>query len=121
MNLDLQAQTTFNDEPGLRDFLFVHRFVHLQTATALTAKFTVPVSTFGIDSQVAEDAWINAMKAGAEKRKVAQPASLQDWLNVHADIHNQTYTLLAGQGCRRKGLASLDRSLYSIARAINLD
>jgi hypothetical protein len=108
VNLDLQAQTTFNDASGLRDFLLVHRFVHMETANAITAKYGVPFSTFGLDSQIAEDAWIQAMQAGAQGRKVPQPSSLQDWLNVHADIHNQSYTLIAGQGTVAPDLSVVD-------------
>ena len=37
MNIDLSATTGFNDRQGLQNFLLVHRFVHLETATALTA------------------------------------------------------------------------------------
>jgi hypothetical protein len=95
MNIDLAATTGFNDPEGLRNFLLVHRFVHDQTAAALSAKFSIPVSSFGLDSQLAEDAWVQSMQAGAQGRKGARvPTSLQDWLNIHADIHNQTYTLL---------------------------
>jgi len=95
MNIDLAATTGFNDRQGLRNFLLVHRFVHDETAAALSAKFTIPVSSFGLDSQLAEDAWLQSMEAGAKGQKASKvPTSLQDWLNVHADIHNATYTLL---------------------------
>lgn len=95
MNIDLSASTGFNDPQGLKNFLLVHRFVHLETANALSAKFHIPVSTFGIDSQLAEDAWLQSMDAGAKGQKLQRvPTSLQDWLNVHANMHNQTYTLL---------------------------
>lgn len=95
MNIDLSANTGFNDRDGLKNFLLVHRFVHEAEATALQAKFGVQCSTFGIDSQIAEDAWLEAMSLGAQGQKQANvPPALQDWLNVHADIHNQSYTLL---------------------------
>jgi hypothetical protein len=111
MNIDLAATTSFNEVQGLRNFLLVHRFVHLETANALTAKYGVPFSTFGIDSQLAEDAWIQAMAAGARGEKgVKQPASLQDWLNTHAAIHNASYALLAGEGTVAPDLSVVDFS-----------
>ena len=42
MNVDLASQTEFNDAEGLRNFLLVHRFVHNQTAAALSVKYGVP-------------------------------------------------------------------------------
>ena len=110
MNIDISAQAEFNDSDGIRSFLLVHRFVHDETAAALTAKFGLPVSSFGLDSQVAEDAWVHSMREGAQRRKLQQPASLQDWLNIHAYIHNQTYTLLAGQGTVAPDLSLVDFS-----------
>jgi hypothetical protein len=109
MNIDLSATTGFNDTQGLRNFLLAHRFVHLETANALSAKYNVPFSTFGLDSQLAEDAWVQAMQQGAQgQRGVKQPASLQDWLNVHAAIHNASYSLLAGQGAVAPDLSVVD-------------
>jgi hypothetical protein len=95
MNIDLAATTGFNDAQGLQNFMLAHRFVHLETSNALTAKFGVPVSTFGIDSQVAENAWIDLMKNAAAGQKSRQvPPALRDWLNIHAQIHTSTYSLL---------------------------
>lgn len=106
MNIDLSATTGFNDPMGLQNFLLVHRFVHQQTAQALTAKFSVPFSTFGIDSQIAENAWLNLMKQGKAGQKV--PAALQDWLKVHADIHNASYTLLGQSPTTAPDLSQVD-------------
>lgn len=91
MNIDLAAQTQFKDAQGLRNFLLVHQFVHDQTATALNARFSVPVSSFGISSIFAEDAWLSVMTEG---KGAIMPDSLKDWLKIHADIHTQSYTLL---------------------------
>jgi hypothetical protein len=106
MNIDLSATTGFNDRQGLQNFLLVHRFVHLETATALTAKFNVPFSTFGIDSQIAEDAWLKLMSDGKAGQKV--PAALQDWLKVHADMHNYSYTLLGQSPTVAPDLSQVD-------------
>ena len=95
MNIDLAASTGYNDPEGLKSFLLVHRFVHLETSAKLTATFNVAATTFGLDSQIAEDAWIQSMQKGAKGEKLAkQPESLRDWLKLHADMHTQTYTLL---------------------------
>jgi hypothetical protein len=111
MNIDLAATTGFNDRPGLQNFLLVHRFVHLETANAITAKYAVPFSTFGLDSQVAEDAWLQAMDQGAKGHKVPKiPTSLQDWLNVHAYIHNQSYALLGQSPTTAPDLSVVDFS-----------
>jgi hypothetical protein len=111
MNIDLAATTGFNDPMGLRNFLLVHRFVHLETATAITAKFGVPFSTFGIDSQIAEDAWLKSMAKGAQGQKVPQvPTSLQDWLNVHNLMHMQSYTILGQSPTVAPDLSQVDFS-----------
>ena len=108
MNIDLAASTGFNDRQGLQNFLLMHRFVHLETANALTAKFGVPVSTFGIDSQIAEEAWLELMKKPKPGSPV--PIALQDWLNVHADMHNQSYTLLGSTPTTAPDLSIADFS-----------
>jgi hypothetical protein len=78
MNIDLSSNTGFNDRQGLQNFLLVHRFVHVETANALTAKFNVPISTFGLDSVIAEEAWLKLMaeaKPGAPVMRQWPPES----------------------------------------------
>jgi len=94
MNIDLAANTRFNDAEGLRDFFLVHHFVHLQTANALSAKYKVPVSTFAVESPAAQEEWIAMMREGQEGNPRQTPPALRDWLNIHADMHNQSYALL---------------------------
>jgi hypothetical protein len=106
MNIDLAATTGFNDASGLRNFLLVHRFVHLAESQAFQAKFGVTVSTFGIDSQAAEDAWVALMREGAAGRPI--PAALRDFLQVHAFIHNQSYTLLGQSATLAPDLSVVD-------------
>lgn len=94
MNIDLAASTAWNDAEGLKSFLLTHRFVHEQTATALTAKYAVPASSFGLGSEAAEAAWIQIMRLGAQGEKEPVPTALQDWLKNHADLHTSAYALL---------------------------
>jgi hypothetical protein len=92
MNIDLSATTGFGDESGMKNFFLVHRFIHDQTAAALTAKFHVAASSFGIFDSKADDEWLNLMKNA--KPGTTPPPSLRNWLKIHADIHVATYTLL---------------------------
>lgn len=111
MNIDLAANTGFNDRQGLQNFFLVHRFVHDQTASALTARFGIPVTTFGVSGQAALDAWLEAMQKGARGEKTGKvPAALQDWLNLHADMHNQSYTLLGQSPTVAPDLSEVDFS-----------
>jgi hypothetical protein len=90
--IDLAASAGFADQSGMKNFFLVHRFVHDQTANALTARFNVAASSFGVTDQIAEEQWLKTM-ADAKPGQPAPPA-LQTWLKVHADIHVATYTLL---------------------------
>ena len=92
MNLDVISQINFGDAKALRDFFLAHRFVHDQTASALTAKFKLPVSSFGVTDELAERAWIDSMDPN--RRGAPTSASLQAWLNIHNTIHVNTYSLL---------------------------
>jgi len=91
MNIDLFASAEFKDEQAIRAFILAHEFVHLETANALTAKYGVTVSTFGLESPFAEEEWIKSMNSDPGS---GTPAALRDWLNFHAYMHTQTYSLL---------------------------
>jgi len=106
MNIDLSATTGFNDSEGFKNFLLVHRFVHDHTASALTAKFAVPVGTFGLDNQLAEGQILGLMRGGKPGQRI--PTGLQDWLKVHADMHNQSYTLLGQSPTVAPDLSQVD-------------
>jgi hypothetical protein len=107
MNLDLVSSFPFGDGTALRAFLLIHRFVHGAEAAALTARFNVPSSTFGIGGSQAEEAWIEMMQAG-ERR--ATPAPLKDWLQLHADLHVQAYSLLGSAPSTAPDLSVVDFS-----------
>ena len=94
MNLDAASNFSFGDRAALQQFFMAHRFVHEQEATALTAKYRVPQSTFGVSSSAAEEAWASAMRD--QDAEAAKSPALTDWLQLHATIHNQTYFLLTG-------------------------
>jgi hypothetical protein len=112
MNIDLSAQTQFNDAMGLKSFFLVHQFVHDQEAGALTAKYQIPISTFGISSQAAEEAWGEIMRQGAAGEKVGKvPQALRDWLKYHADMHTQAYTLLGSSPTVAPDLSVADFSM----------
>ena len=106
MNIDLAATTGFNDRQGFQNFLLVHRFVHDATAAALTRKFAIPVSSFGIAGQLAEEQMLSLMAGGQPGQPV--PVGVQDWLKVHADIHNQSYTLLGQSPTVAPDLSQVD-------------
>jgi hypothetical protein len=92
MIIDLSATTSFGDDSGMKNFFLVHRFIHDQTAAALSAKFHVASSSFGIYDSLADEAWLALMKNG--KAGTRPPPALAGWLKIHADIHVANYTLL---------------------------
>lgn len=106
MNLDINTQFTFGDAEGLRNFMLAHRFVHRQTADALTAQFSVAASSFGLTSAPAEEAWVSLMrdKEASDEARVA----LADWLKFHADMHTQAYTLLSRTTTAAPDLSNVD-------------
>ena len=107
MNLDAASVFSFGDTLALKSFLLLHRFVHTAEATALTAKFVVPCSTFGLGGSLAEEAWGELMSAG-ERRPTPPP--LKDWLQLHAQLHVQAYTLLGSAPSTAPDLSEVDFS-----------
>jgi hypothetical protein len=106
MIIDLAASTGFSDQSGMRNFFLVHRFVHDQTAAALTAKFSVPQSSFGITDEIAEREWLKVMADAKPGQPV--PAALQTWLKVHSDIHIATFSLLGQTPTGAPDLSTVD-------------
>jgi hypothetical protein len=106
MNIDLVSTLDFSDTDGLLHFLNDHRFVHDQESTYLTAQFGGQFPTFGLFSSIAEDNWIQLMRT----RQGPVPRALQDWLQIHASIHNQTYQAIAGEGTVAPDLSVVDFS-----------
>jgi hypothetical protein len=102
----------FGDAAGLKDFFLVHRFVHDQTAAALAKQVNRSVSTFGLSSSAAEEAWAMLMREGSG----SIPLALTDWLKFHADIHTTTYTLLGQPGTVAPDLSVAD---FSQAQGFN--
>jgi hypothetical protein len=90
--IDLSATTSFADESGINNFFLVHRFIHDQTATALTQRFGVSASSFGVFDTSAQAEWIDLMKK--KEPGTRPPQALAVWLKVHSDIHIATYGLL---------------------------
>jgi len=110
MNIDLASTTGFGDAIGMRNFFLVHQFVHASEANALSAKFNIPVTTFGLSDQQAEEQWIKLM--ANNDPKAATPTALTNWLQSHAQLHTNTYDLL-GQGAN----AAPDLSVVNFAVA----
>lgn len=111
MNIDIFAATPYNDAQGLKSFFLAHRFIHDAEAGAISAKFNIPFSTFGVSSSAAEAAWESVMQQGARGERVHEmPASLRDWLQLHAQIHTSSYTLIGGQGTVAPDLSVADFS-----------
>lgn len=107
MNIDLASQLAFGDIDGLRNFFLLHRLVHDAEATAFTAKYHVSFSTFAVDSAAAVEAWSRLMKS---EKGTKAPQSLIDWLFLHAQIHTQAYSLLAGSPTTAPDLSQVDFS-----------
>jgi len=103
MNLDLSSTFQFGDARALSFFMFDHRFVHEQTAAALSAKTGQSISTFGVSSPAAEAEWAYAMETGERGGQ-----ALADWLHFHADIHNSTYQFINGTGTFPPDLSQAD-------------
>jgi hypothetical protein len=106
MIIDLAATTGFGDESGLKNFFLVHRFIHDQTAAALTAKFNIAASSFGIFDSNAETEWLKVMKEAKPGQR--PPQALSNWLKVHADIHVATYGLLGQSPTTAPDLSLVD-------------
>jgi hypothetical protein len=108
MNIDIFSTIQWNDAPGLQNFLLVHRFVHEETANALTARFLVPVTSFGLEGEEAQIAWTQLMASG--KTPPEMPLPLKDWLKLHADMHTQSYGLLGQSSTVAPDLSVVDFS-----------
>ena len=106
MIIDLAATVGFKDLSGMRNFFLVHRFVHDAEAQALTQRYAVPASSFGISDQSAEEVWLNLMQQG--KPRQPMPKSLTNWLRNHADIHIANYTLLGQTPTAAPDLSQVD-------------
>lgn len=107
MTLDFVSQMPFGNTLALRDFMLVHRFVHDAESKALTEKYGVVAGTFGLGSGSAEAAWAELMQGGEKK---PTPAALSDWLQYHADMHNQAYSLLGSSAGVAPDLSVVDFS-----------
>jgi hypothetical protein len=106
MIIDLAATTGFSDQSGMRNFFLVHRFVHHQTAAALTAKYHVAASSFGITDENSEKEWLALM----QKAKPGQMPgmALRNWLTVHNAIHVANYVLLGQTPTGAPDLSQVD-------------
>jgi hypothetical protein len=95
MNIDLDSQIQYGDTEGLRQFFLTHRFVHAQTALAISQQFSIALPSIGLASGAAEDAWSELMTAriNGESRQPTQP--LLDWLNLHAQLHQHEYSAVS--------------------------
>jgi hypothetical protein len=106
MIIDLAATTGFGDDSGMKNFFLVHRFVHDATAAALTEKFGVNASSFGVSDASASGEWLSLMKQG--KPGTRPPPALAGWLKLHADIHVATYALLGQTATTAPDLSLVD-------------
>ena len=107
MNLDIFSQIEFGDGHGVRAFMLAHSLIHDEEAVAIAAQFGVSQSTFAMRNGSAEDAWVARMAERGEKGQI--PFALQDWLEWHADIHNQTYQIIGGNaGVQAPDLSQVD-------------
>jgi hypothetical protein len=93
MNIDLDSQFQFGDAAGLKMFMLTHKFVHDQIALFAQAKYGSSFSGYGLMSPFAEAAWEELMKG---ERTENIPPALQDWLQLHAILHDEEYALIVG-------------------------
>lgn len=107
MNIDVVSTFDFGNAEALRDFLLVHRFVHEAEAAAFQAQFGVAQGIFGLSGAAAEEAWAAMMQAG---ERVATPPALQDWLQLHATMHVEAYSLLGSSPQTAPDLSQVDFS-----------
>ena len=105
MNIDIDSQFPFGDAVGLRQFLLVHRFVHQSYQDALQAQYGQSFSTFGLNSQSAEQDWIESME---KRRRGSETLSLSDWLSLHASLHAAEYAVIGGTGNVPPDLSTVD-------------
>ena len=93
MNINLVSGMPFGDEQALLDFAFVHRLVHRAVGSALQAagKGATPNAT--IDSDAAMRVWGALMRGDDVTPAQARP--LVDWLQLHANLHQAEYDVLA--------------------------
>jgi len=106
MNLDIASTLNFGDEGGLRHFFLDHYTVHLQTANALSVKYSAPFSTIGLMDVLSEDAWVGLTTG---RLKQTTPA-LRDWLILHATIHDTTEQQIVSVGLYAPDLSVVDFS-----------
>ena len=93
MNLDLQSQMAYGDREGLADFLLVHRLVHQQVDAVIAQAQRGIMPSATINSSAAEQVWGALMDPDAEI-SVQDAQVMQDWLQVHANLHQAEYTAL---------------------------
>jgi hypothetical protein len=107
MNLDAASQTPFGDADGLRQFMLDHKFVHEQTAAAISSTQGISFGTYGVGSEAAEEEWVAMMQAGKRQRS---PPALTDWLQLHSNIHQAEFSALNQPVLAQVDLSEVDFS-----------
>jgi hypothetical protein len=95
MNIDIFSQVDFGDAEGLRGFFLAHRFTHAQTALALAVAGSGVTPGGGLWGQLYEDSWIEQMRATLREEPIEVPPAVRDWLNQHAQLHQDEYSALS--------------------------
>ena len=105
MNLDIFATTQFGDAMGLKSFFLAHRYIHDATSAAITTKYGITLSTYGMDDERALEAWIKRMQEGKEGKT---PDELHQWLTLHQQVHVNTYAALGQSDTEAPDLSEVD-------------
>jgi hypothetical protein len=92
VNIQLQSQTPYGNEDGLRDFFFVHKLVHIAVDAAATLKGLGNAANATLDSTAALDGWLAAMRKDDGAPRGGDYA-LRDWLQLHAALHQAEYAM----------------------------
>jgi hypothetical protein len=92
VNINLQSQTSFGDEMGLRGFFMDHRLAHAQidNVIAQASLGNMPSAALGSDSAL--DAWVTLMRE--KDAPDTGRRAFSDWLQLHANLHEAEYLAL---------------------------
>lgn len=92
--LDLVSTIQYGDASALRTFFNSHNIVHqLYASKIVTASVAVPL--FDVSDQGALDELVDMMDSVQAERETEQGDQINNWLNMHMDLHRGEMAALA--------------------------
>lgn len=92
--LDLVSTIQYGDASALRTFFNSHNIVHqLYAAHIVTPAIAVPL--FDVSDQGALDELVDMMDSVQAERETVQGDQINNWLNMHMDLHRGEMAALA--------------------------